>query len=171
MRGARFFAPRSPGFGYSAFEPWGRTEMVLRRPSRLTPTRNTVFVAGGQPSITYVKRSELRMEDQLRRAIAAPNQIVSLSGPTKCGKTVLCKQVLTGLEYVWIEGGQISSAKDIWEKICYELNFPNEISVSEGGENKGELSVGLGKFLVSTSGSHLKSTGKSKTYKIDSMAS
>ena len=68
------------------------------------PTRDGVFVAGGQPTITYVPRSELHIERGLARAVAAPNQIVSLSGPTKCGKTVLCRRVLgQDREYVWVE--------------------------------------------------------------------
>jgi hypothetical protein len=52
-------------------------------------SRNSVFVAGGQPSITYVEREALHIERDLTRSLSSPNQIVSLAGPTKCGKTVL----------------------------------------------------------------------------------
>lgn len=45
--------------------------------------RDEVFVAGGQPSVTYVRREELHIEKELGRAIAMPNHIVSLSGPTE----------------------------------------------------------------------------------------
>ncbi|HEV2550341.1 MAG TPA: AAA family ATPase [Stellaceae bacterium] len=131
-------------------------------------TRNTVFVAGGQPSITYVEREELEIEGHLARAVALPNQVVSLSGPTKCGKTVLCRRVLAQSQYIWIEGGQVATADDIWEKICYELNFPDEISITEGTQAKAEFGS---KFIVSASGSHLASSQKAKKYKIDSMAS
>ena len=87
-------------------------------------SRDTVFTAGGQPSVTYVERAELDIERQLARAIAAPNQIVSLSGPTKAGKTVLCRRVLGDRQYIWLEGGQVQTTKEIWDKICYELNYP-----------------------------------------------
>jgi hypothetical protein len=132
------------------------------------PTRNTVFVAGGQPQITYIERSELEIEGHLTRAIALPNQIISLSGPTKCGKTVLCKRVLAAREFVWIEGGQVATTKDIWDKICYELNLPDEVGVTDSQETKGEIG---GEFIVSANGSHLRGSKKEKKYKIDSMAS
>lgn len=55
--------------------------------------RDEVFVAGGQPSVTYVEREDQDIVRNLARAVATPNQIVSLSGPTKTGKTVLCRKV------------------------------------------------------------------------------
>jgi hypothetical protein len=124
--------------------------------------RNSVFVPGGQPSITYVERAGLAIEDHLNRAIASPNQIISLSGPTKSGKTVLCRRVLSNREFVWIEGGQVATAKAIWENICYELNLPNEVAISEERENKFEGSIGIPKFFVSTGGSHLNVRGEQR---------
>lgn len=47
--------------------------------------RDNVFVFGGQPSVTYVEREQLHVERNLARAIATPNQIVSLAGSTKTG--------------------------------------------------------------------------------------
>jgi hypothetical protein len=95
-----------------------------------TPTRDKVFVAGGQPSVTYVDRAHLRIEENLNHALKAPNQIVSLAGPSKTGKNVLCRALLFGTPHVWIEGGQIHSASEIWERICYVLNYPVEIAKS-----------------------------------------
>lgn len=46
------------------------------------PHRDEVFVAGGQPTFTYVERSSEHIELKFARAIATPNQIVSLSVPT-----------------------------------------------------------------------------------------
>lgn len=66
--------------------------------------RDQVFVAGGQPTVTYVNR-EQNVERDLARAIATPNQIVSLAGPTKSGKTVLCRKILGKRDFVWIDGG------------------------------------------------------------------
>ena len=134
-------------------------------------SRNSVFVPGGQPSVTYVERAGLEIEHHFDRALAAPNQIVSLSGPTKSGKTVLCRRVLANREYVWMEGGQASSAKEVWDKICYELNFPSEIAVTDETEKKVEGNIGIPKFLLSAGGSHLKKESRTKTYRIDFMAS
>jgi hypothetical protein len=131
-------------------------------------TRDTVFVAGGQPSITYVEREQLHIERNLSRVLAAPNQIVSLAGPTKSGKTVLCRRILGAREYVWIDGGQIRTAAHLWERVCFELNYPNEITktLTDKTEGKAEASA----FVVTASGSRLSSREASRTYQIDSMA-
>src|SRR5688500_9312617 len=108
--------------------------------------RDEVFVAGGQPSITYVEREELHMERQLARAIATPNQIVSLAGPTKTGKTVLCRNVLGSREYVWIDGGQVSSAAEFWSRVCNELQIPYETEFLADTETS--MSLGLPLFTA-----------------------
>jgi hypothetical protein len=135
-----------------------------------TPTRDKVFVAGGQPSVTYVDRAHLRIEENLNHALKAPNQIVSLAGPSKTGKNVLCRALLFGTPHVWIEGGQIHSASEIWERICYVLNYPVEIAKSIKDEGKGGLKVGIADWL-SFEGSMLSAAETKRTYKIDSMAS
>lgn len=133
-------------------------------------TRDTVFVAGGQPSVTYVERTHLKIREDLQRALKVPNQIVSLAGPTKTGKTVLCRELLEEKEFVWIEGGQIETANQIWEKICYILNYPVEIQKSLKEEGKSGFSAGI-KNIFSIEGSVLSSEEAKRTYRIDSMSS
>jgi hypothetical protein len=99
-----------------------------------------------------------------------PNQIVSLAGPSKSGKTVLCRAVLSQAPYVWIEGGQIESTTQIWDKICYVLNFPVEIDKTSKDEIKGGGKIGVLDWL-SIDGSLLKASEAKRSYKIDSMAS
>ncbi len=132
-------------------------------------SRDAVFIAGGQPSVTYVDRKELDMERHLARAIATPNQIVSLSGPTKSGKTVLCRHVLGDRQFLWIDGGQTRTADAVWNKICYELNYPIEVSKSTG--TKTSLTAGLKTLMFSATGSQLFEFETKRTYRIDSMAS
>jgi hypothetical protein len=132
-------------------------------------SRDEVFVAGGQPSVTYVEREELHIERNLARALASPNQIVSLSGPTKSGKTVLCRRVLGERYYVWVEGGQVKHSNEIWDKICYELNVPIEMGLSDATQTEGGISIDL-PFIASGSGSRLSSAEHSRTFRIDSMA-
>lgn len=132
-------------------------------------SRDAVFIAGGQPSVTYVDRKELDMERHLARAIATPNQIVSLSGPTKSGKTVLCRHVLGDRQFLWIDGGQTRTAEAVWNKICYELNYPIEILKSTG--SKTGITAGLKTLIFSATGSQLFESETRRTYHIDSMAS
>jgi hypothetical protein len=87
-------------------------------------SRDAVFIAGGQPTVTYVDRVHLKIEESLSQALNVPNQTVSLAGPTKSGKTVLCRTVVGNSPYVWIEGGQMETAKELWDKCCYVLNYP-----------------------------------------------
>jgi hypothetical protein len=134
-------------------------------------TRDKVFIAGGQPSITYVDRAHLRIEQNLAQTIRIPNKIVSLAGPTKSGKTVLCRKILSSKQpFVWIEGGQIQSPEAFWDKVCYILNYPVEIAKAAKDEGKGGLKFGASDWL-SFEGSILKGTETKRTYKIDSMAS
>ncbi|MBP7705565.1 MAG: ATP-binding protein [Caulobacter sp.] len=132
-------------------------------------TRDKVFIAGGQPSVTYVERKQLHIERELARAIAVPNQLVSLSGPSKSGKTVLCRHVLGEKQYIWIEGGQTPTAKEVWDKIVYELNFPVEIEEASGTQTG--FKAGIKGLILSASGSQLYSDESKRTYRIDSMAS
>ena len=124
--------------------------------------RDDVFVAGGQPSITYVKREETHIERQLARAIATPNRIVSLSGPTKTGKTVLCRKVLGQREYVWIDGGEVKSDTNFWDQIRSELRIATETTVSDGTDSG--VSGGVNFVVTTANGSHLMKQSETKKF-------
>lgn len=130
--------------------------------------RDDVFVAGGQPTITYVARQEQHVEKNLARAIATPNQIVSLSGPTKTGKTVLCRRVLHERQYVWIDGGKVKTTEDFWSMVVSDLELPTT-EVETEGSNTG-INGGLNATVVTAGGSHLWSRASTKTYKLDTIS-
>lgn len=131
--------------------------------------RDDVFVAGGQPTITYVDREDQHIEREFARAIATPNQIVSLSGPTKTGKTVLCKKALGDRPYVWVDGGQIKTTESFWRHVHSELNMPAEISKTTGSET--EISAEGSLPLVTTaSGSKLWAQSITETRQVNSMS-
>lgn len=50
-----------------------------------------VFVPGGRPAVTYVPRGERHLEDEIADYLDARHKVLSVSGPTKTGKTVLLK--------------------------------------------------------------------------------
>jgi hypothetical protein len=62
--------------------------------------------------------------------MTTPNQIVSLSGPTKTGKTVLAKKVLGNREYVWIDGGEVDDAAGFWDQVCSDSHDSHSDSVA-----------------------------------------
>jgi hypothetical protein len=136
----------------------------------MAPHRDEVFVAGGQPTYTYVERSAEHVELKFARAIATPNQIVSLSGPTKTGKTVLCRRVLGSRQFVWIDGGQVKDGDSFWTRVAYELNLPDTIEsaterATEGGV---ELSVPM---IVTANGSQLFKSSDTEKRQIGSLGS
>jgi hypothetical protein len=106
----------------------------------------------------------------VRRALKVPNQIVSLAGPTKSGKTVLFRQVLENAPYVWLEGGQLDASTDIWDKVCYVLNYPREIAKTSKKEGSAGFELGIKDFFK-FDGSLLKGAEATRSYEIDSMAS
>jgi hypothetical protein len=123
--------------------------------------RDEVFVAGGQPTVTYVDREDQHIERTLARAIATPNQIVSLSGPTKTGKTVLCRRVLNKRQYVWVDGGKVKSADEFWGTVNSDLALPSATTETTGTNTT--TTAGINAVVVTAGGSHLWSTLSSKS--------
>jgi hypothetical protein len=134
------------------------------------PHRDEVFVAGGQPTYTYVERSAEHVELNVARAIATPNQIVSLSGPTKSGKTVLCRRMLGERQFVWIDGGQISNGDDFWKRVAYELDLPSSTENASQSATKAGLEIAV-PMVVTASGSQLIQSTNTEKREFTSLAS
>ncbi len=129
-----------------------------------------MFVAGGQPTITYIERSAEHVELKLARAIATPNQIVSLSGPTKTGKTVLCRRLLGDRQFVWMDGGQVKDADSFWRRVAAELDIPD--STETGSQNASTISGQVGAPLVlSAGGSQLYQSSRIEKRALSSLGS
>jgi predicted AAA+ superfamily ATPase len=61
----------------------------------MTPVAATdVFTPSAFPKRTYVRREEDRLERRLRDALETPGEVISVSGPSKSGKTVLVERVV-----------------------------------------------------------------------------
>lgn len=80
-----------------------------------------VFVPGGLPTVTYDRRDDLHLEQKLRDYLDERHRILSVSGPTKTGKTVLLKSVLD--DPIWLAGGEIHSLDDFWSSIADQLGL------------------------------------------------
>jgi len=135
-----------------------------------TPHRDEVFVAGGQPTYTYVERSAEHVELKFGRALATPNQIVSLSGPTKTGKTVLCRRILGDRQFVWIDGGQVTNGEDFWKRVAYELNLPSQTASTKESATKAGVEASI-PMIVTASGSKLLQTSNTEKRDINSLGS
>lgn len=97
--------------------------------------------------MTYVPRSDLKLEVKLRDYLDEGHRILSVAGPTKSGKTVLIRSVAE--DSVWLAGGNIRSLEDVWKTIsdrvgAYQTETKerteSEIGTSQRG---GEAELGV----------------------------
>lgn len=106
-----------------------------------------VFVPGGRPTITYVPRSELNLEDRVRDYLDERHKVLSVSGPTKTGKTVLLRSAVPG-DAIWLSGGAITSVSDYWSTLADSLDLDSESGtdglLSHTETDNGHLGVNVG---------------------------
>jgi hypothetical protein len=109
--------------------------MAEEMASRLTIEE--VFTPGGNPSVTYVDREQLGLENKLRSALRHKHAFVVVSGPTKCGKSVLSKRVLRDRSVVTVQGGLVDSIEDFWKLISHQLRIPSSATTTSTSTRTG----------------------------------
>ena len=101
---------------------------------------NQVFVPGGMPTLTYVPRSDRNLEEQLKAAKDNLCKLVTVTGSTKSGKTVLTNRVFPRTSSVWIDGGTVKEEEDLWNFILEQIGGYSESSASKESETTSVLS-------------------------------
>jgi hypothetical protein len=101
-----------------------------RQKERSRPLIDDVFTPGGEPSVTYVDREQLGLEKKIRSALQRRHSFIVVSGPTKCGKSVLCKRVLGNQLVVKVDGGMVTSVNDFWDLISHQLRLPTSATTT-----------------------------------------
>ena len=81
------------------------------------PKAVEVFTPNDLPTFSYVERKRHNFEERLREALSIPKMIVSLSGPSKSGKTVLVNKVVEADNLIPLSGATIRSADALWSKV------------------------------------------------------
>jgi hypothetical protein len=98
-----------------------------------------VFVPGGMPNITYIPRNELELEAQLQEAVESQHKLITVTGQTKSGKTVLVNRVLprsNADENIWVDGGAIDNEDDFWTTLLENLGvYESETSADSSGSS------------------------------------
>ena len=133
-----------------------------------------IFTPSDYPVHTYVQRDEARIENRLREALGTPGEIVSVSGPSKSGKTVLIEQVAGRDNLITVTGAGIADAADIWDRTLDWMDAPSQVaatgtttlSATASGTIKGSAGIPL---LASAAaegtvgGSAARATGSTET--------
>ncbi|WP_147470147.1 hypothetical protein [Corallococcus sp. AB049A] len=127
-----------------------------------------VFTPNDFPVHTYIQRAGEDLEGQLRRALATPKQVVSLSGPSKSGKTVLVEKVVGKDNLIQISGAMIKEPEDLWNLVLDWMEVPHSEVAQAGATSTHQSSVkGGGKagipFLTEASGEAAYQYAKAKT--------
>ena len=88
-----------------------------------------VFVPGGFPRHTYNPRESLSLETQLSEVRENLCKLVTVTGHTKSGKTVLTRRILSPEESVWVDGGVVANEEDLWSIILDSLEIFQDTTV------------------------------------------
>ena len=91
-----------------------------------------VFVPSDFPTITYVERQDEKLEKRVRDAIETPKSPISISGPSKTGKTALVRNIVGEENLIHIFGTQIEAPNDLWEAILNWMATPTSTAVTTG---------------------------------------
>ncbi|MNS26133.1 hypothetical protein D3C72_580480 [compost metagenome] len=104
-------------------------------------TLKQVFTPGGQPSVTYVSREHLGLEDRIEDVIARGFAFNVVTGPTKSGKTVLIQKVLGDRPALLLEGGLIESIESFWNQLAHMLNIADSAARGQSGTAGNTLAI------------------------------
>jgi hypothetical protein len=95
-----------------------------------------VFTPNDVPTITYVPRPQHKLEERLGEAFEIPKMIVSISGPSKSGKTVLVSKVVDSDNLIPLTGATIRSADELWSNVLQWMEAPYSKSEKDGSTTK-----------------------------------
>jgi hypothetical protein len=134
---------------------------------KLFPTE--VFTPNEFPEHTYIGRDGERLERELERAFATPKVVVSISGPSKSGKTVVVEKVLGPDNMIPVSGIEIRSGEDLWTRTLSWMEAPVTTSVQTGSTRSSQVGGEAGTkgsiFIAEASGkaAYQQTAGTSET--------
>lgn len=136
-----------------------------------------IFTPGRFPVWTFVDDHLKDKEQQLHDALDDGSMLVSISGPSKSGKTVFVEHLLGKDNLVQVTGAGVRSTSDIWIRVFDIIGTPISHSKSAGtsitgtigtkGTIEGNILVAKGKGEVSGSGSYSSQKSETQTKATD----
>ncbi|MCI3926975.1 AAA family ATPase [Paenibacillus sp. TRM 82003] len=101
-----------------------------------------VFSTSRLSRFSYVSRKykyNQTFDDFLGKCLQSNDKIISITGPTKCGKTTLTKSVIDPSAMVRIHGADITTPDKLWELVLAKLNTPIETRETKGRDTENEV--------------------------------
>lgn len=107
----------------------------------------SVFTPGRSPDVTYNPRDERDLEGAIRKYLLNAGAALTVSGPTKSGKTVVVERLLSRDDALWVSGSDLKSIDDLWLRVIEFLGLFDQVqqqSTSSGGSTSGaNISAGV----------------------------
>ncbi|WP_243338565.1 hypothetical protein [Anaeromyxobacter soli] len=100
-----------------------------------------VFTPNDFPTHTYVARPAETLEQRLAQYLEVPKQVISVSGPSKSGKSVLIEKVVGRENLIPVFGAGISRADEIWDRALDWMGVPDEVARARTTGVSGEVSA------------------------------
>jgi len=110
-----------------------------------------VFTPNEFPEHTYIERPKEELERKLKNALATPNVVVSIAGPSKSGKTVLTKKLVGETNLIHVFGAEITSGSQLWSRVLDWMEVPASVaeqSVATTANRYGVEAGGKGSIFV-----------------------
>jgi hypothetical protein len=104
--------------------------------------RSEVFTPTTQPTVTYIGEHLTDRKIVLQRAVEMGGAVITLSGPSKSGKTVFVETVLGRDNLIQVTGAGITNAEMLWKRVFDKVGTP--IPSTQTSVETKELSGGGG---------------------------
>lgn len=102
-----------------------------------------VFIPGSFPEETYIERTDRNYEKDLADALSMDGIVVSISGPSKSGKTVLIERVVGKDNLISISGAGIKTQNSLWDSVLDWTETPYEIQETSSHTDKMGTEIGV----------------------------
>lgn len=89
-----------------------------------TVVRTADVFAEAKPTFTLIDRSNTPEYRRIKQALLGGGKIVRLHGPSKSGKTVLCRQILTDSSPIVVYGSDVADTQTFWSLVARQIEGP-----------------------------------------------
>lgn len=89
-----------------------------------------VFTPNDQPTHTYVERYAAMTERSINDALRSKGTVLSLSGPSKTGKTVVLRKVIDKDLLITVSGASVREVDDFWRGIMSWMEVPDTVTTT-----------------------------------------